>query len=171
MVGVVFPRYIVSVTPASLGSKYGEIVFDVTTNSGVDSHVLTGIIGQADPVGPRTWIAMSNAQKIWYNDAGFAAPDHSDSFSFSAGDVAMFAIVVSTRKVWVGKVGSGWYNSGDPAAGTGQTATLLSGTDFYLCAGIERDDAIPIAGPKFSLRTQAIQFTGTIPSGFSAWYP
>jgi hypothetical protein len=171
MVGIVFPRYIASVSAVSSGSKYGEIVFDATTNSGVDSHVLTGIIGQADPVGPRTWIAMSNAQKIWYNGAGFAVPDHLDSFSFSAGDVAMFAIIVATRKVWVGKVGSGWYNGGNPATITGQTATLSSGTDFYLCAGIERDDAIPIAGPKFSLRTQSSQFTGTIPSGFAPWYP
>jgi hypothetical protein len=82
----------------------------------------------------------------------------------------MFAFDRSNGKVWIGKVGTGWYNGGDPAAGTGQTGTL-SVVDSYVCAAIERVASAPTGGSKFSLRTQSSQFTGSIPSGFSAWYP
>jgi hypothetical protein len=82
----------------------------------------------------------------------------------------MFAVNGTNGKVWLGKVGTGWYNSGDPAAGTGQTTTLATGL-FHIGAGIELPGGPPAGGAQFSLRTQSSQFTGTIPSGFSAWYP
>jgi hypothetical protein len=44
-------------------------------------------------------------------------------------EIIMFAHDSSTGKVWMGLNGV-WYNSGNPAAGTGQVATLTAGTVF-----------------------------------------
>jgi len=44
----------------------------------------------------------------------------------SAGEIGMIAWDCATGKVWMGRQGT-WFNSGDPAAGTGQVATLTAG--------------------------------------------
>jgi hypothetical protein len=54
---------------------------------------------------------------------------------------------------------------GNPSAGTFETATFVQST-VYVAAGIN------VASPvKATLRNQTSQFTGSIPSGFSACYP
>ena len=168
-VEVVFVRAVASVTGASSGKRYGEIVFDTIVDpdgAGPEGFTNVGIIATAAPTSPRVKVAVGTFGQIWVN----GAPTHVDGPTFVAGNVAMFAADTSNGKIWVGKVGTGWYGSGDPAAGTNPLITLALAT-YYLCAAIERVDTPPIGGSKFSLRTQTSQFTGSIPSGFSAWYP
>jgi hypothetical protein len=172
-VEVVFVRAVASVTGVASGKRYGEIVFDTIVDpDGGDPEGYTnvGIINTATPTSPRVKVAMGTFGRIWFNGAQTTSPNHTDGPTFIAGNVAMFAVDTATGKVWIGKVGTGWYASGDPAAGTGEAVTLSLGT-YYLCSAIERVSVEPIGGSKFSLRTQASQFTGSIPSGFSAWYP
>lgn len=52
--------------------------------------------------------------------------------SISNGDTLMLAF--SGSAVWWGKNGT-WFNSGDPAAGTGAAYTGLSGAKFLACGG------------------------------------
>lgn len=47
-----------------------------------------------------------------------------------AGDVLRFAYNRTTGKLWVGR-NSTWFNSGDPAAGTGEILTLSSSYDWF----------------------------------------
>jgi hypothetical protein len=169
-IDIIFARQVVSVTGSTSGLKYAEVVFDDVTTPGSESWIEAGIQGDSSPVALRDWICLSSGGRIWYNGSAINSPNHSNGPTFTAGQVAMFAFNFSTLKAWVGKVGTGWYNSGDPAAGTGQTATISSAATFYISSRVERIDAAPAGGQQFSLRTQASQFTGSIPAGFSAWY-
>jgi hypothetical protein len=171
-IDIIFFRQVVSVTGASSGLKYAEVVFDDVTSAGSESWLQVGIQGDPAPVTLRSWICLSSGGRIWYNGSAINSPNHVNGPTFTAGQVGMFAFNFSTLKAWVGKVGTGWYNSGDPAAGTGQTAILSAASAFHISARVERLDSEPLVGiQKFSLRTQSSQFTGTIPSGFSPWYP
>jgi hypothetical protein len=170
---VVLTRSVVSVTGVATGKRYGEIVFDTIVDpdgAGAEGYVTAGIILTDYPSTPRVQAALGTNGYIWFSSAETNSPTFSDGPTFSASDVAMFAVDTSNGKVWLGKVGTGWYNGGDPAAGTGETGTIAVGTN-YLAAAIERVSTQPIGGSQFSLRTQSSQFTGAIPSGFSAWYP
>jgi hypothetical protein len=167
---LILGRYVVSVTGPTSGLRYGEIVFDSVTSPGYTHGVLAGMRTLSTASTPRQGLCISSTGRIWSLSAPLDTPDHTDGATFTAGQVAMFAANGTNGKVWVGKVGTGWYAGGDPAAGTGQTATLGTGL-FHLASGIEVDGTPPTAGAKFSLRTQSNQFTGSIPSGFSAWYP
>jgi hypothetical protein len=169
-IDIIFTRRVVSVTSSTAGLKYAEVVFDDVTTPGSEGWLQAGIQGNPAPVTLRDWVCLSSGGRIWYNGSAINSPNHTNGPTFTAGQVAMFAFNFSNLKAWVGKVGTGWYNGGDPAAGTGQTATLSSAAAFHVSAQVERVDSAPAGGSQFSLRTQTSQFTGTIPSGFSAWY-
>lgn len=171
MAAEITQRSIVSVTGVSAGLRYAEVVFDDTTSPGSANGIIAGLITSSSALIPFLGICISTTGRIWVNGNDAAAPTFTDGPTFSAGGVAMFSLQCSTGKVWLGKVGTGWYNAGDPAALTGETGTLTSVATTYVAAGIFRVILDTIPGAKFSLRTQASQFTGSIPSGFSAWYP
>jgi hypothetical protein len=175
-IDIVYPRAVVSVTGVAIGKRYGEIVLDDITTPGDEGFIEVGI-AISSPGNSRNGVATGAREftglqwgRIWLNGDGPKVPSFTNGPTFAATDVAMFAVDTANGKVWVGKVGTGWYNAGDPAAGTGQTGTIAIAT-YYLAASIERIDTPPIGGAQFSLRTQSSQFTGSIPSGFSAWYP
>jgi hypothetical protein len=79
--------------------------------------------------------------------------------TFTTGDVIGIAIDEDAGKLWFSK-NDVWMQSGDPGAGTNENFASLSGT-FFPMVGLH---TAAIA----DLRTRAEQFTGTIPSGFSA---
>lgn len=74
-----------------------------------------------------SWVKGGAAQKISNNTFT------SYGLTFSPGDVVMLAVDMAAGKVWAGEAGT-WYSSGDPAAGTGEMFSGLTGT-IYLCGG------------------------------------
>jgi hypothetical protein len=166
---LILGRYIVSVTGVTSGLRYAEIVFDDVTSPGGTHGIQCGIVTVSTAAAVRDGVCISSSGRIWSLGAALDTPDHTDGPTFTAGQVAMVCANPANGKCWIGEVGVGWYGGGDPAAGTGQTATLGTGL-FHLGAAIELDGSAPTGGAKFTLRTQASQFTGSIPSGGSAWY-
>ena len=154
---------ITSVTGVASGKRYAEVVLDVAstatpTTDCIGISPLTGG-GSANP--PRIGgLGLQKNGNIYAYDALVAA----GALALVVTDVVNLAVDCATGNAWVGRNGT-WYNSGDPAAGTGATTVLTLDT-FHVSAS----HATASTGAKFSLRTQTSQFTGSIPSGFSAWY-
>ena len=73
----------------------------------------------------------------------------------SVNDVFMFAYDDSTGRIYVGKNGA-WFNSGNPAAGTGYVGTLTTGNTY-----------LPIVNLNTSTGTNAVYFNFGAGSGFS----
>jgi hypothetical protein len=82
--------------------------------------------------------------------------------SFTTNDVMMFAYDGNTGKVWIGKNGT-WTNSGVPASGTGQNATLTVGTEYWLLFNCNTGGAeTAVCAMNYGQRP----FAYTPPSGF-----
>jgi hypothetical protein len=60
------------------------------------------------------------------------------STSFASGDRVMLALDVTAAKLWVGKNGS-WFNSGDPAAGSGALFSGFGDGEWCLYAWTDND--------------------------------
>ena len=159
-------RTVKSVTEVTSGKHYAEVVFDAVVLSGTFARLAVGLI----PLGG-SGISMSSAGKIWINLPPNDTVAASDGFTFTAGGVMMLALNAANNKVWLGKVGSGWYGGADPAADIDETGTLNVTAAVKVFGTLMSSDTEPIGGSQLSLRTQTSQFTGSVPSGFSPWYP
>lgn len=78
------------------------------------------------------------------------------------GDV--IGVAFANGKVWFAKNGT-WQNSGDPAAGTGEAFSGITGTIYPT---ISLYNAAPTAH-QVRARFKTADFTQTVPSGFSPW--
>lgn len=96
---------------------------------------------------------FTSSTVFYYNASATGTP------GFVTNDYLMLAFDTATGKIWAGKNGS-WFNSGDPAAGTGEMATVGSGT-WYPAYAL-RGGAAGIAN------FGASAFNGSVPSGFNA---
>jgi len=85
------------------------------------------------------------------------------SDSLSAGQTYIVAYDAATGKIWVGKNGT-WYNSGNPAAGTGQITTLTTSYVYTPAAHLNSTGS----GNGVTLNCGQRPFTYTPPSGFKA---
>jgi hypothetical protein len=163
-------RIVVSVTPLTTGKRYAEVVFDTVVSPGSAVPKLQfGITPTGESITEMPGIsgaALNFNGKVYILDVDTSSAGP----TFGNGEVGMAACEQSTGKIWLGKVGTGWFGGGDPAAGTSPIATLGAGT-YYVGWGESRSTfGTTPTGCKASLRTQTSQFTGTIPSGFTAWY-
>ena len=82
---------------------------------------------------------------LHYSAGDYYPPASSFGSSWTTGDVIMFAF--RNGKVYVGKNGT-WFNSGDPAAGTNEAFSSLTGT-YFLAFGSPSSSAavrIPTIG-------------------------
>jgi hypothetical protein len=157
---------LISETLITSGLRYAEV--ELATYVAPGGHLSVGIKDWSAFNVPGMDTGLSATGRVTLNLSTIAT----DGPIFTAGDVWMLAFNVSTLKVWVGKVGSGWYNGGDPAAGTGEIGVFPSGTEFGVGVRVTGSGlGNPTPGSILKLRTQSSQFTGTIPSGFSPWYP
>jgi len=88
------------------------------------SHSLTTNIGAGtNSVGQTTTLVRYNSTTVVTVTA------------LADGSIIMFAVDADTGKVWMGDyLTQTWYNSGDPAAGTGEVATL-TGTLYPAASG------------------------------------
>lgn len=85
--------------------------------------------------------------------------------TITAGTRIRIALNGATGKAWIGKVGSAWPASGDPEAGTNPWITGIGTTERVF-------PAVSIytgAGNTWRLHVNTGDFTGVVPTGFSAW--
>lgn len=78
-----------------------------------------------------------------------------------------YMVAYSNGKWWAGEDGT-WFNSGDPAAGTGEIATVAYSGDvhlFLLMTGYQDGD---LGVPAVTVNLGATAFTHTPPTGFTA---
>lgn len=95
--------------------------------------------------------------------------------TFSSGDILMMAFDPTTGKFWAGKNGT-WFNSGDPAAGTGEINTLLTTVKYAFSASTYSTSACTVnfGNPVFSITSGNSDENGkgnfeySVPAGFKA---
>ena len=145
------------------GKAYWEVtVFTNSTGASVISGagIVDGAVATSVQIGGAgANLGMyANTQTLYYNNA--VVLDFANIASNT--HIYQFAHDSATGEVWVGRVGTGWFNSGDPAAGTGEVYTLGAGTWYPGCT------------PNGASRTctanfGASAFSGSVPSGFTAY--
>lgn len=167
-------NHVVSLTGRAAGLRYAELVYENGTFvPAEDGNFHFGLTREnppqtTEPTGESTGgIAWRHYGSI-VSDSGFPATTL-EAPALTPGDIICIAVNFATLKVWFGRVIAGvptWVRSGNPAAGTGETATLVAGT-YYLaaCCGATS------ANFRFDvrIRTGASQFAGAVPAGFIAW--
>ena len=93
-------------------SPVGVVQIPFSPSTFADDTMITGS-------GVDTVVAQPTAGVTQANATVYSAP-----FTWSASDIMMFAY--NNGKIWMGRNGT-WWNSGDPAAGTGQVASGMTG--------------------------------------------
>jgi len=142
-----------------LGRSSGKYYFEITVLTGSGSHVVgfgTGSFALTTYPGNSASSAgvtsLGNYVNTW-------TKDQTGTFSIAANDVIGFAIDLTAGKAWVSKNNS-WQLTGDPAAGTNQWVSGISGTVY------------PAAAPSSNssrISTKTAELTYSPPSGFSNW--
>lgn len=99
--------------------------------------------------------SVGNAVNTW-------TKDQAGTFTLAAGDVLGFALDLTAGKAWVAKNNT-WQLSGDPAAGTNQWVSGITGT-IYPAIGWVASFA---AGGRICTKTAELTYSP--PSGFSQW--
>jgi hypothetical protein len=83
-----------------------------------------------------------------------------------AGEVYKLAINFTTGKGWLGKVGTGWLNSGDPVAGTNPAFNFVPATVGALFPAMSIESN---TGGKWRIKCTSGAQTEAPPAGFTAW--
>ncbi|MGE0713800.1 MAG: hypothetical protein AB7P02_00020 [Alphaproteobacteria bacterium] len=114
---------------AITGKRYFEFVSGLNSSSNGRFGVANGSydVTTAPGAGSNEWVIQGDGQKLTSGSAsGYGS-------ALANGTTGMLAVDPSSGKIWVGAAGS-WFNSGDPAAGTGEMFSTLTGT-LYLVMG------------------------------------
>lgn len=123
------------------------------------NNYLTAAINAQNGPSPKSagqWGGLgANETKGW-------TKDWTGNASWTTNDIIQFAVDMSSGKAWIGKNGT-WYNSGNPAAGTGQWVSGIA-DPVYLAASIYTG-----VGNTYRLQPSAASFSYSPPSGFEAW--
>lgn len=142
------------------GKHYWEVEIDVQGTAGdcflgvCDSTYNNALrVASANP----SAILRSNGTQYKDNSTSGSA------FSYTAGDVVMFAWDADGEQIWFGKNGT-WHSGGDPAAGTGAQITGLSTASMSPCFGPDNDATTTTV----TINCGATAFAYSIPSGFTA---
>lgn len=141
---------------AASDSGYFEAVLNSTQNGDTCIGIGNAAADLNNYVGGNTngWSYLSGGTK-YYNSTSTA---YGASY---ASDGTVVGIAVKNGKVWFARNGS-WQNSGDPAAGTGEAFSGITGTVFPMLS--EAFGNIQWAG-----RFKPADFSYSPPSGFSPW--
>ncbi len=138
------------------GKWYWEVICDDTGNGFV------GISGQQELINNRGAMYDSNSFNIRATNGNKYLGDGNDSSYGSAvsdGDVVMVAVDCDAGKAWIGKAGT-WFNSGDPAAGSNEGKSGITGPVRPSVALYDNEDYTMNFGANMS-------FAHTPPTGFN----
>jgi len=146
---------------ASGGKHYCEITvphqatwhfyFGFTNSGSVDKDKYTG--------------SFANSWAMYYTDlyAGGAYQKTTNVQVQTPGpDVAMLALDLDNNKFWYGVNGT-WADSGDPAAGTGETASSIG-------SAVAISVSAYTTGQNFTANFGQSSFTHTVPTGFNSGF-
>ena len=141
----------------SSGKRYFEISLPTVPGSarhgfGNGSFSLATYVGNS-----ATSIGIANVSQT---NSGYTIVNGVSPGAESASDYYMFAIDFATGKAWVGKNGT-WYNSGNPAAGTNEWISGVTGAVYPATSGYTNGSA--------RIHGNSSNFNTSPPSGFSAW--
>ena len=140
----------------SSGKHYCEIVFVSGSKFGTDIPPLFSFNKEVSLIG-NAQSPTAYVLKGALNTSGSALAE------VMAGDTVMMAIDIDAAKVWFGVNGT-WHSSGNPAAGTGETASGIAAGSYRVKAVGYNTNSM-VATANFT----APQMSYGIPSGFSAW--
>jgi hypothetical protein len=147
-------EYVATTVSSSIRIHFGGIL-----SANAQSVANTVDLGLTGPTGTFAGV-FDSGMKFYVNGAQVGGTY--GSTTLTGLEIIMFAHDSSTGKVWMG-LGGVWFNSGNPAAGTGQVATLTAGTVF---------PAVMVNGSAGNNRVTAnfgqSPFAYTPPSGFVA---
>jgi hypothetical protein len=149
-------------TPKSSGKHYFEVRVDAGTTS---PFITIGVSNASETLADFTGSSASGWS--YYEQTGTKVTNGSGAgfgASYDTGDVIGVAVDLDAGKVWFAKNGT-WQASGNPAAGTGEAFSGLSGPLFPAVALHRGDSPAHVVTGRFKVA----DFTMTIPSGFAAW--
>ena len=110
-----------------------------------------------------TWVGqVATSWGLWLSGNGYntGSGGGTGTGAFVTGDTMMFACDLDNGKMWFGKNGT-W--QGDPAAGTGNFYTGMSGGTFYVMGStVTLNDNVVYKG-------HSTNYPYSIPSGFTGW--
>lgn len=148
---------------ATIGQSSGKHYFEVNADNDASSEMMIGIakatlsVSSYPGADADGWAYKVNGGLLY--NAGSTA----SGTTYTTGNKVMVALDLGAGKLWFGKNGT-WLSGGDPAAGTGQQFSSISGT-LFPCAGLFG------FGDSFTANFGATALTYTPPSGFNAgWY-
>ena len=145
----------------SIGLSAGKWYFEVTVDTineiflGVSDATIASNANAKNEAGAFV-LDLKNADK-YNNDGG-----SSYGSAFTNGDVANVAVDLDNGKIWIGKDGT-YPNSGDPAAGSNEMYSGISGTVFPFLS--TQGGGTKQATANFGQSS----FTTSAPSGFEPW--
>ena len=140
-------------THGTIASGYPQADIGVTKYASEINHYNNGGSGSSD-----TYLIQGNNGNKYTNGSG-----SSYGSSFTTGDTCNIALDLDNGKVWFGKNGT-WFNSGDPAAGTNEAFSGLSGTFWPLFYWGISAGTSGINQAYFNFGQRAFEYT--VPTGF-----
>lgn len=152
------------ITSHNTGKWYAECVNDVNVAGsmifgvGTSGASLTTLPGG----GPLSWGVQANnntRRATYYNGS---QTNQGGTGGISTGGRGILAVDFDTGRIWFGDSSFGFY-TGNPSAGTSPTYTFTAGTTLFLMLGMASSPQ------QCTLKSQAGENTGTIPTGFSMW--
>lgn len=141
----------------------GKLYYEITINGGTAAASYG--IGTASAANSAQQVgAGSGALGGWGNGLIKAASSLVDTWTKPtiAGQVVALAIDLTGHLFWITTLGTGgvWNSAGDPSSATGGVS-FLAGTYFIMGGGGSASD--------LTLNTGGSAFSGSLPTGFSAW--
>lgn len=148
-----------STAALSAGKWYIELDFGGSAAVNSDRHrcgVANGSanIGGAAGDDANAWVIQGNGQKRTNNGAS--------AYGNVVDNPLRIAIDLDNGKIWFGESTTTWFASGDPAAGTGEAFSGLSGSLYLIFGGSNT------TGSKIGTLLDVASYTGSPPSGFTA---
>lgn len=159
-----FGPFLNSTVLSTVGYTTGKRYFEVSVDA-LGTIASIGVSRAGAPADYTSDLGQEAGEYGWYHSGNsyFAgAFGGVTGASFAAGDVVGVAVDFGTRRVWW-RINGTWIGSGNPAAGTGQQVTYATGLGTIFAAVSAND------GARLTLRTKSSEFSGSIPTGFSAW--
>jgi hypothetical protein len=153
---------------ATLGRSSGKHYFEIrcVRTSGADSNIIVGIANSSAALDTAAGFPGGNTNGygiyVLNGNKYYNATPTAYSSAWDADTVIGVAVDFTGGKVWMANENT-WGGGGDPAAGTGEAFSGISGT-FFPAASMLNVNVYECTG-----RFSAASFTYSPPSGFSAW--
>jgi len=164
------------------GKWYWEI-----KQTSCDIYNITGVIREDDLTffsgqsGTNLYDRNANALQSGGTQYNANSGDTSPGYTYTVGDIVMFALDMTNKKMYIGKNGT-WFNSGNPGAGTGEvwgSSQFTSGYGFAPIAlgydlGVDPIMEFNFGNPSFTIASGNADANGygnfeyAVPSGFYA---